>query len=585
MLNKGKILEMCKRLSFPDGKMTDEFIYTIQAVDLFYYKNDICQSYIKEGYTDGANDGGIDFIYNDSETMYLVQGKTSKKLTYEDIKNLFVKMTDTVKDFNDKKTESYSSQLKTAYRNAYDDIDDNKNIELVLFTNTEINDSLRNKIQEMSKKEPFDEFKISVYDENDIMIKEAILEQDADFIPEDKIELFFDKGKKNNALQYGDNGIIVSVMASSLKKLYDDYKSKGLFSYNLREHIEKKKVDDDIDKTIKNEKENFWFYNNGVTIGCGDYKYDNTNVKLYGFSIINGAQTTTKIGQSKLVNENYDFPVVCKIVRSSDDGEWDEEFIGNISEYSNSQKPIKDRDLKANAKEQRLLQHGCENNGEHSLAVEIKRGVKSKKYRKVDKWQRVKNEEIGQLIWACILQNPGQARNGKNKMFSSDRYYKQIFKRKHDFDTIYDLVRLNDIYKEYQNAYVEKENDVEKIAITKNAKFTVLAIALYLYKKEKGLVDSFSSDGVKKDNVSGLLITDYDGDDIDEKLFNLFEFIIKQLYRLYEMKKESYKITSYSNFFKSESYYEMMLQEMDNLDEYDKDKISTYLEVFTKKKK
>ena len=60
-----KILEMCKNLNFPQGKLSDEYLFTIKAVDLFYYKKNIGQIDIKMGFTDGSNDGGIDFVYSD----------------------------------------------------------------------------------------------------------------------------------------------------------------------------------------------------------------------------------------------------------------------------------------------------------------------------------------------------------------------------------------------------------------------------------------------------------------------------------------------------------------------------------------
>ena len=37
-------------------------------------------------------------------------------------------------------------------------------------------------------------------------------------------------------------------------------------------------------------------------------------------------------------------------------------------------------------------------------------------------------------------------------------------------------------------------------------------------------------------------------------------------------KKETLKLTSYSNFFKSELYYELVLKSIDELDNYDDDK-------------
>lgn len=65
----------------------------------------------------------------------------------------------------------------------------------------------------------------------------------------------------------------------------------------------------------------------------------------------------------------------------------------------------------------------------------------------------------------------------------------------------------------------------------------------------------------------------------------LFDFIIRQLKKIYETKKDSMKITSYSNFFKSEPFYEMILKEFDELDNYDMEKLQFFMDVFAKKKK
>lgn len=579
-----KILEMCKNLNFPQGKLSDEYLFTIKAVDLFYYKKNIGQIDIKTGFTDGSNDGGIDFVYSDYETMYLIQGKSSEKLTLEDIKNVFFKMIETIKDFDEKNHEDYSQILKSAYINAYDDLSDDKNIELVLFTNTIVDENTRNKIHDLSKNEPFNNYKLTIYDESDINEKEAIIAQNSDLIEEASIEIMLNPDKENNVLAYGENGIIVNVKASSVKQLFEKYSDRGLFSYNLREHISQKTVDDAIDQTINNEREHFWFYNNGITIGCEDFRKDGNRIKLYGFSIINGAQTTTHIGKSKMVSEKNDFVLSCKIVKAEISGNENEDFIGKISEASNSQKPIKQRDLKSNAKEQKIMQHCSGQNGKYSLAIEIKRGVKPLNYNKVEKWQRVTNEYIGQLIYACILQHPGPARNGKNSMFSAPKLYNQIFRRKHDYDTLYDLVRIGNTYDNFLSEFVEKNDDIDKIAVAKNGKLTVMAVLLYLYKKQKGIVHSFISDQVYKDNVSGLLITDYSGDDLDERLVNLFEFIIRELKTIYETKKDSMKITSYSNFFKSEPIYELILKNFDNLDKWDTEKTKYWMEIFEKKK-
>lgn len=575
-----KIRKMCEELSISKGRTTDEYLYTIDAVDLFFYKRNIGKIDIKSYFVDGKNDGGIDFVYPFEDTLYLIQGKSSPNLKLEDIKNVFNKIDETVLNFENKKYDKYSKELKSAYLNAFDAIGDEKNIELVLFTKTHLNDQTRKDISEI---ELNCNASIQVYDDDDYKNREAVLYQDSDLISYDSLELYINPDKKNYMLQYGEDGIIVNIKATSLKKLFDKYRDKGLFSYNLREHIIQKSVDEGIDNTIKNEREKFWYYNNGITIGCNDFKKDGNRIKLYGFSIINGAQTTTRISKSKYLNDGSDFALVCKIVRAHKSFKNDVEFISKISEASNSQKPIKPRDLKSNTNEQRRLQVDAAKNI-YPLSIEIKRGVKPKNYKKVEKWQRVTNEYIGQLIYACVFQKPGPARNNKVTIFSSNKVYRQLFMRKHDFDTLYDLVRIANAYDEFVSDFVSKTDNLDLIAIAKNGKFTVLAVLIYLYKKETGILSDYTSDEVHKDNLKGLLITSYPKDDLDKNLHSLFTFIIRQLKRTYETNQAKLQLTSYSNFFKSEQVYNVILQGFDEIDPWDKEKLSSFMVIFREKK-
>lgn len=579
-----KILNLCRDLNLPEGKQTEEYLFTLEMVDLFYYKGNIGKIDIKTGFTDGTGDGGIDFIYTDDEVMYLIQGKTSDNLTVEDISNIFYKMKNTVENFESGTYSQYSKKLKSVYKNVYDSLDDNKNIEFVLFTNTSFKDVELKKINELKKKKEFSSFEITVYDEQDIYKKEVLSYQDNDLVKEDNVKLFLNSDSKSDMLAYGENGIIVNVKATSIKYLYEKYVDRGLFSYNLREHVSQKNVDEGIELTIKNDRENFWFYNNGITIGCRYFDRDGDKVKLYDFSIINGAQTTTKIGKSKLIDSKHDFPLVCKIVKSDLNNKKSKEFIGKISEASNSQKPIKFRDLKSNDFHQKELEAKAGSN-KYPLAIEIKRGVKAKNYNKVrEKWQRVSNEYIGQLILSCIFQKPGIARNSKNTIFSSKKMYQQVFVRKHDFDTLYDLVRLGNIYDEYLNRVVKETNDIDTIGIMKNGKLTILAIVCYLIKKQRKIVVDHTSDEVYKDNLTGLLFTDYPKDDLNKKIEEIFKYIIRKLESLYEQKKEVEKITSFSNYFKNEKFYEIFIRELDEIDDWDKEKLDSYMSVFLEKK-
>ncbi|WP_176762295.1 hypothetical protein [Eubacterium oxidoreducens] len=48
------------------------------------------------------------------------------------------------------------------------------------------------------------------------------------------------------------------------------------------------------------------------------------------------------------------------------------------------------------------------------------------------------------------------------------------------------------------------------------------------------------------------------------------------------MEKDTLKVTSFSNFFKSDSNYEIICKHFDDIDDYDKDKIKAYMVVFDK---
>lgn len=580
MENYEKVKKLAEKAGISQGKLNNEFIFTLQMVDYFYYNKNIGEQDIRENFVDGTSDGGIDYIFNNDDTMYLVQGKSSTNLSYEEIRNVFHKMDTTVNNFEKGKYDTYSDKLKSTFLNAYDDLSESKNITLVLFTNTIFTDELRSKVDELKKEDFLSNYTIEIYDAKDIEFKRLTALQDKEFINQDSIEL----AETRNVLKYGENGIIVNIKASSLKKLYTKHSNNGLFSYNLREHITQKNVDTGIEKTIKSEKDNFWFYNNGITIGCEDFNIDGYMLKLYNFSIINGAQTTTKIGESKLIDKEYDFDVVCKVVKAKRSLNQESDFIMKISEASNSQKPIKARDLKANAREQKMLQLKCTEN-KYPLAIEIKRGVKPKNYFKVEKWQRITNEYIGQLILGCILQRPGSARSGKITIFTSEKLYNQIYKnRKQDCDILYELVNIANKYEEFKNRYANDVEDVDLIAACKNGKFTTLAIVFYLYKRFNGIVSNYLDEKLTEDNIENTKLTlNYKGDDYEKKLDDLFKFIIKKLSDVYEKRKESLKLTSYSNFFKTDkTYQEIILKEIDRSldDEWDKEKLQSFMSIF-----
>ena len=426
-----------QELIFPENLfengLSDDLTFGTICYKYFYNDGKYDITDFQNSFTDGANDGGIDLIaINESDiskSLVLIQSKNIQDFnSKDDIKDIFLKMAQTVKDFEKEKIGSYNKNLRRIYREKYDDSSDDSNftIELVLFINTNKSEQYKSDIiYHLSKVDELEDFEVSIFYKNEIEQQIEAFEDGQRFVPEGKVDIYKDHGSIKN----GDNGLLVNISALSVRKLYDKYKDQGLFEQNFRYFVRNKKIDDQINSSLKSKRDKFWFLNNGIIIGCKDFRQDGDNIKLEDFSIVNGCQTTTILGSYKGSNEDLDFPIPCKIVKPDKSGEdYFNIFISEIAEASNSQKPISDRDLKSNQPEQRKLQRELKQSAP-KIYLEIKRGEGILRKRNLENWQKLKNDTLGQLILGILLQQPGTARSAKKKIFSDRATYNKVFKR------------------------------------------------------------------------------------------------------------------------------------------------------------
>ncbi len=108
---------------------------------------------------------------------------------------------------------------------------------------------------------------------------------------------------------------VTTISARQLRHLYRKHKT-DLFSANVRDYLGARHSDANINhgirQTADSEPENFWAFNNGLTVLVNDYEASPPAaprmLKVQGLSIVNGAQTTGGIADARL------------IVRSSENG-------------------------------------------------------------------------------------------------------------------------------------------------------------------------------------------------------------------------------------------------------------------------
>ena len=384
---------------------------------------------------------------------------------------------------------------------------------------------------------------------------------------------FVEKGKikierPNGYVLYGDEGsLITNIKASSLKENYDRFKHSGLFALNLRFYIADKKVDPEIEKTIKTNPEKFWYFNNGIIIVCDDYTIRGDEIELKNYSIVNGGQTTRMIGE---IPFTQDFSIFCKIIKNTNPKDSAEyaEFVGDVAQASNNQKPIKSEDLIANRKEQRLLKARLASAG---VFVSIKRGdaaAANLKTNYPDAWSRTKNTEIAQLLYAGIYQKPGTARNAKDKLFSNLKKYNLIFKDKnYDLDFLKNLLFIKSYYKKWTNMLAkDPDTDADKRGLSGNGMLMFVACILLISKLlySERLTHEINKVGFSTEAGDSLAsqftfnhkMFDGDYNELETRMFALFDYVYdKYVHNGYlAAKRQKYDLI-YSNFLKTDAYY------------------------------
>lgn len=557
-----EIVKIKQRVSVElNETIADEKAFVYLCLNKFFMNKASCRQ-LQDNLTDGANDGGADFIFFDEEDLRIniCQCKFTQNLSNEDIVNEFSKIEATVNDFRRHNTSKYNEKVRELLQNAIERFDpNNETIEYNLFTISDVNkETLMIKIDTLDRS--YSSNNVSIYSLEDI--SNYIIQQETE-IERVKETFKLKLDGAGNKLEYktkDSKGAFINVSSESIKQMYNKYLNKGLLDQNIRKFVANRNVDTGIKHTLANEREKFWFYNNGITIACEAFQFDGNTVRLSNFSIVNGGQTTTLIGKDAK-NEPV-FYVPCKLISYQGKGN----FIEKISEATNSQKPIQPRDLKSNSKEMRIMASWLFDN---KIVLDIKRG---EKIALRNGYRKIKNDELGQLILSFVYQQPGTSRSGKKALFDNPEIYSKIFRKGYEKSSqkkafVIDLIDLNERYIRISNLLQEESNVLDKEAeiVLKNAKQIMFALFGMMY----GLVNEDITRAELVTNPLSILdvefvydkfISNYREDDIDErieKIISSLTLLVTEAFQVQELKGE---VTSVSNLFKTDKkYYEAII--------------------------
>lgn len=244
---------------------------------------------------------------------------------------------------------------------------------------------------------------------------------------------------------------VVTLPSGSLVDLYVKYREK-LFTRNVREFLEETKGEKGranraMKKTLKDEPDMFWFFNNGITIVCekANYDFDEGYIRVTNPQIINGGQTTRMISKGKVRTAE----VLARIIQVPED-EKGRNMVKDMIVANNTQSKVTWMDLRANHPYQVALQREMEKAGHfyQRRRNEYSRKLKDNGYyiKSCCPNMLIENEILSQIVVAT-KKSPSEAMEGMESIFE------------HKFDFIFENWRfVYDYILPYQIHEIFKKN-------------------------------------------------------------------------------------------------------------------------------
>lgn len=362
------------RLHKGDESTRKSFAFLIWFIK-FYGKRPIYNLNI----TEGDDDTSCDIIFSSPDNVgkkifYVVQAKwKSKKNCNEKLDSTAFKST--LDDFKlvysgQKKFSSKNENFNRQYENLKQHLTENQYVKFVYLTLCQTNPSVSENV-ELFKKQYAD---IEIIDIERLR-RDFIEARYKQIQPQNPLEYDYNPEEETiilpiEQLEIDKNFLRVDAPYISYtflirpKTVYDLFEKYGfkLFFSNIRNPLIASEYNRQIERTMLNAPDFFWYYNNGITAITRDLprRINATaqQIEITGFQIINGAQTVysvfkayrdAKNGKRDTINKAL---LQLRIVQSIN-----KEFDLDITRYTNQQNPTEPRDFWANHPVQVRLQN------------------------------------------------------------------------------------------------------------------------------------------------------------------------------------------------------------------------------------
>jgi hypothetical protein len=225
--------------------------------------------------------------------------------------------------------------------------------------------------------------------------------------------------------------LIGRVNVQELKRLFDRH-GDVLLERNIRRYLglHGNRVNMDIRRTLENSEEraNFYFYNNGITITCSQMRRNALQgndhlVKIDDLQIINGGQTCKTIQrvlddlESDVANQSEKgFSEAFVLVRLYEIDSQNDDLVKQITYATNSQNPVDLRHLRSNDTIQRALETSVEQLGYTYVLKRDGAAMGSKS---------IPVSVAAEAVFSVWCRKPHMAKFRSRELFGN--YYREVF--------------------------------------------------------------------------------------------------------------------------------------------------------------
>ncbi|AMR32573.1 hypothetical protein A0256_14645 [Mucilaginibacter sp. PAMC 26640] len=419
-----------------------------------------------EAVTDGGDDNGIDaFYYSPIEKQVLiVQSKLSQEGTGEPNSTEIASFTKGIRDLFESSFDRFNNKIKKKQRliesalNAYD-------VKCrIVFIDTFLAQSLG--VHALRHIDDLLNEMNNIGDDNS--------EQIVTFVRMNQSKVYNTLGKSA-----ADQRVDIEISLSNWGQVTEPYKAyygmasgteignwwathnKLLFTSNLRQSLGVTDVNEEIQKTLKENQSLFWYYNNGITITCdridktmaGGGSREFGSFKLINARIVNGAQTVSTIGRffsSHSPSVTLDeVKISARVIQLS---EAPLDFGKDVTRTNNRQNRIENRDFVSQDPEQTRIKMELAMDGiEYNV-------MRSESYASGKKSFDLSEATVSLACASGISTLAVQAKSGIGRFWENiDKgIYKQIFNPNISGYYVYNSVKLVRIIEEVINKEIQQ---------------------------------------------------------------------------------------------------------------------------------